>query len=110
MRYHYYTDNKSLVIATSTYAKKMVRGIAKCSPEDEFDLEKGKKLAKARLDLKIAEKREANAEKRFREAIVLVEEATDYMHKMENYVRESADATFIEAKNVAEIEEEFGIR
>lgn len=110
MRYHYYTDGKSMVIATSTYAKKIVRGIAKCSPEDEFDLEKGKDLARARLDLKIAQKRAENADRRFKEAIELTEFAADYMHRMENYLKESTEVVFAEARHLAEVEEEFGVK
>ena len=34
------TGNK--VICISTYAKKVVKGIAKCSPNDEFDLDNPK--------------------------------------------------------------------
>lgn len=34
---------------------KTIRAKAKCSPEDEFDVEKGKQLAKARLNVKIAQ-------------------------------------------------------
>ena len=45
------------VIAVSTYAGKTVRGIAICSPEDKFDIEFGKKLAAARCNEKVAEKR-----------------------------------------------------
>lgn len=34
---------------------KTIRAKAKCSPEDEFDVEKGKQLAKLRLNVKVAE-------------------------------------------------------
>ena len=49
------TNNK--VICISTYAKKVVRGVAKCSPNDNFDIEIGKRLAQLRCDEKIADKR-----------------------------------------------------
>ena len=45
------------VVAVSTFAKRMVRGVAKCDPRDEFDHKKGEALAIARCDLKVAEKR-----------------------------------------------------
>lgn len=51
----YHHDNE--VIAVSTFAKRMVRGVAKCDPRDEFDHKKGEALAIARCDLKVAEKR-----------------------------------------------------
>lgn len=54
-KYSYFTNNKDVVVAVTTYHQKKVRGIAKCNPEDVFDLEKGKKLAKARCDAKVAD-------------------------------------------------------
>jgi len=36
---------------------KPVRGVAKCAPNDEFDINKGKELAAARCNLKVAQKR-----------------------------------------------------
>lgn len=63
--YKYYTDNASIVVAVSTYAGKKVRGVAKCSSEDKFDLEKGKQLAATKCNLKIAEKRKKRANKKY---------------------------------------------
>lgn len=57
------TNNK--VIALSSYAGKTVRGVAKCHPNDVFDEEFGKKLAAARCNLKIAEKRHLRAKNRY---------------------------------------------
>lgn len=51
----YRHDNE--IVAVSTFAKRMVRGVAKCDPRDEFDHKKGEALAIARCDLKVAEKR-----------------------------------------------------
>lgn len=58
----YHHDNE--VIAVSTFAKRMVRGVAKCDPRDEFDHKKGEALAIARCDLKIAEKRMKRADEK----------------------------------------------
>lgn len=52
-----YIVNGNTVIAISTYAGKTVKGVAKCDPEDTFDLEKGKKLAAARCNEKVCRKR-----------------------------------------------------
>lgn len=57
MRYKFYTNGTNTVICKSTFAKKVVAGIAKCNPKDEFSLEYGKELAQARCDHKIAKKR-----------------------------------------------------
>ena len=58
----YHHDNE--VIAVSTFAKRMVRGVAKCDPRDEFDHKKGEALAIARCDLKVAEKRMKRADEK----------------------------------------------
>ena len=55
----YYAGNK--VIAVSTYGGQRVRGVAVCSKDDEFDVEKGKKLAAARCNAKVARKRHDRA-------------------------------------------------
>ena len=57
-KYSYFTNGKDTVVAVASYAGKRVRGVAKCSEMDEFDLEKGEKLAAARCNLKIAKMRE----------------------------------------------------
>ena len=64
-----YIVNGRTVIALSHYAGRTVRGVAKCSPEDEFDVEFGKKLAAARCDLKIAMKRRNRAAERYTNAM-----------------------------------------
>ena len=77
------SDNK--IICLSTYAKKVVRGIAKCSPNDNFDLEIGEKLAQLRCDEKIADKRRKRAEEKYFEAIKNLNDARDYFFAMEKY-------------------------
>ena len=59
-KYHYYTyrraDGAMVVKAVSTYAGQNIFGKAVCHPNDKFDLEKGKELAAARCNEKVAEK------------------------------------------------------
>lgn len=55
-KYQFYI-NGNKVIAVSSYEGRRVRGVAKCNPIDEFDLEKGKRLAAARCNAKVAERR-----------------------------------------------------
>ncbi len=81
------TDNK--IICLSTYAKKPVRGVAKCSPHDEFDFEIGAKLAKLRCDVKVCEKRLANARYRYSEAVDILNEAMKYYDSMWEYYMDS---------------------
>lgn len=88
MRYNYYAaDNK--IICVSHYAGKAVRGVAKCDPKDDFDVDAGKKLAQARCDQKISEKRVRRARERYEEALELVKEALTYKARMEAYLTES---------------------
>lgn len=84
-KYQYYTDGHSKVIATSTYAGKTVRGIAKCAPGDEFDLEIGKKIAAARCAVRVAKKRLARATKKTDEAYEAMNRARHYRDEMVNY-------------------------
>ena len=45
------------IIALSTYGGKVVKGKATCAPDDTYDEEIGKKLAAARCEVKVAQKR-----------------------------------------------------
>lgn len=79
----YHIDNK--IIALSTYAGKTVKGIAKCSPEDEFNVETGKSLAAARCNAKVAVKRVKNAQKEWSKAVQEHFKAERRMRKMAQY-------------------------
>lgn len=77
------------VIALSTFAGKTVRGVAICSENDEFDLEKGKELARARCNAKIAHKRFKRAEEEYACAYEIFTEARKYIDKYANYYTDS---------------------
>ena len=103
MRYNYFVaDNK--VVCVSHYAGKAVRGIAKCDPKDEFNLDDGKDLAQARCDLKIADKRLKRSNDRYAEACALVEEAMAYKARMEDYQRESLDEYVVAKQKLVDLE------
>lgn len=67
MNFSFYTNNKNLVVAETVSNGKQYKGVARCAPDDDFELEFGKKLAAARCELKIHKDRakehltEANA-------------------------------------------------
>lgn len=83
--YKYYTgDNK--VIAVTTYAGKTVRGIAKCDPRDKFDIDLGRELARARADVKVAEKRYDRASHKVDEALYARDEAERRVDDMYAYL------------------------
>ena len=83
-KYKFYT-NGSRVIAVSTYAGKIVRGVAVCHVDDTFSLEKGKKLAALRCAEKIARKRLNRAEHKVDEAYWAHVDAEFYLDKMIDY-------------------------
>lgn len=95
MRYHTYTNNKDLVVVTSTYAGKVVRGVAKCSPNDEFRLETGEALAKARCDEKVAWLRRQRALGKYREVMNEINKLEKHLSKMERYFDDSDEEYFV---------------
>ena len=83
-RVHVDSDAK-VVVATSTYAGKTVRGVARCHPNDEFDMDKGIQLAVYRCNLKVAAKRQARAARKVKEAKLALYEAQVFLDKMLDY-------------------------
>ena len=76
--YKYKIDEKKrTIVAMSTFAGKVIAGVARCAPSDEFDIETGKKIAAARCSVKVAEKRM----KRARLCYEIAVEAADYWNK-----------------------------
>lgn len=92
-KYAFFKDEsgKDTVCARSTYAGKTVKGYAKCDPRDEFDIEKGKKLAAARCNLKIAEKRKMRAGNKYIQASVEADQAAEYFDRMKQYFMDADD-------------------
>lgn len=87
-KYRFYT-NGNRIIAVSTYAGKTVRGVAICHPEDNFNLETGKKLAAARCNEKIAAKRLDRASKKAMQAGLDVETAKKHLADMQEYYNDA---------------------
>lgn len=93
------------VIALSTYAGKVVKGTAKCLETDEFSLEAGKKLAAARCDAKVCDKRVRRARKKLTEVgkkLSSINELYDKMYRyyddaLEEAIRSSVRLTSIES-------------
>ena len=89
-RYNYVViPEKKKVVAYSSYAGQSVRGVAKCAPEDEFDVEFGKKLAAARCNVKVARKRFHRALERRDAAWERYTESEVQLMKEEDYVDDS---------------------
>ena len=84
-------QNPTKVIVLSTYAGKNVRGIAKCSPNDEFDVDIGRTLAQLRCDEKIAAKRVDRAKAKVAIAREEFARAAKFLSDMEEYYCVSLD-------------------
>lgn len=104
-KYTYFVaDKQKKVVAVSTYAGKIVRGVAKCDPRDEFSVEDGKKLAAARCAVKIAKKRNANANAQKKKAYNELVAKQNRLQKMNDYVDDSRRALNAANNELAAIE------
>jgi hypothetical protein len=77
------------VMAISTYGGRTVRGVASCAVGDEFSLDRGKELAAARCNLKVAQKRLKRAKSRKEDAMLDLRQAHIQADKMTSYVADS---------------------
>lgn len=97
--YKYVVIPGEKVIAISTYAGRTVKGVAKCHPNDTFDVEFGKKLAAARCNEKISYKRLTRAVNKYWEANYESIAADKKVKRMRDYVLD-AGATHEEAQRI----------
>lgn len=84
-KYKVYHAGDNKIVVTCRYAGKTVRGVAKCSPCDTFDAQKGEDLARLRCDKKVAEKRVARANAAYAEALSALAAAQQRVDKMVEY-------------------------
>ena len=89
-KYHFYHNPDSgSVVCTTMYKGQMVRGIAKCDPEDEFNIDFGKKLAYLRCKAKFARKKFKHALRVERDAFVAANRAKYNLDKACEFVSDS---------------------
>ena len=106
--YKYKIDEaKRTIVAMSTFAGKVVAGVAHCDPNDEFVIDDGKKLAAARCSVKIAEKRMKRANECYAWAKECVEYWTAELEKMAHYKEDSTAAFEAAYDALTNIEESF---
>ena len=103
MRYRFFTDDKNTTYVVTSYAGKPVRAKAKCNPGDGYNKAYGEDLALARVDVKVAEKRYANAQKKYNEAMEAAFRANKYLHDMEDYLNDAAYALDQAHDNLSDI-------
>lgn len=99
---HTRKDGRVEVIAISTFAGKPVRGKAICAKDDTFDEEKGKLLAAARCNDKIAAKRYNRAKQKLAEAEKAVADAAKFYDAMRHYQEDAFLAKLNASKIVKE--------
>ena len=106
-RYKFFVVN-NMVVAVSSFAGHRVRATAKCDPRDKFDLEKGKRLAAARCNLKVAEKRRKHAHKQYLDLMREYQELAERVHSKRKYFSDSclkeSEAIFALEKTIKEME------
>ena len=105
-KYKFYTHGNR-VIAVSTYGGRTVRGVAVCADGDNFDIEKGKRLAAARCNMKIAEKRAARAHRKWNEAARACGVAEAHYEKMNTYYDDALEAVDKAMQEIEALEAEF---
>ena len=93
------------VIALSTYAGKVVKGTAKCLETDEFSLEDGKKLAAARCDAKVCDKRVRRAKKKLLEVSKKIDGLEEIHRKMFKYYTDALEEEIKSNKRLDEIQQ-----
>lgn len=89
-RYQTYLAGEKKIIVVSRYAGKVVRGVAKCAPDDAFDQAKGEKLARLRCDEKISEKRVARSREAYADACAALVKAQKRVAAMKEYMDDAA--------------------
>lgn len=104
--YNYVDAGRPTVVAVSTYAGKTVRAKAKCHDSDPYSEEKGKQLAAARCNHKIAMKRTKRAERKMKEALIQLDAAEAYYRRMREYFNDSATAEAFAQNEVRCLESE----
>ena len=90
--YHATRNGQKQVIAVSTYAGKVVRGRATCSPEDNYNEIAGRELAAARCNEEISRRRYLRAIECFTIAREEVEEKIAHYENMGKYVDDAQKA------------------
>ena len=97
-------NGSNQVIAISTYGGKVVKGVATCSPEDNYEFTTGMELAAARCARKIAYKRYKRAEMKRAEAKRQLIEAQAFFDKMNEYLYDAATEIAETENHIADLE------
>lgn len=91
MKHYKFFKSPAIIVAIRSFGNKEIKGIAKCSPNDTFDEDIGRKLAILRCDKKLAKAKLKEAELNLKKAdkmithyIKVYSEANSYFAKCKN--------------------------
>jgi hypothetical protein len=109
-KYHFYHNaDNGTIVCTTMYKGQMVRGIAKCSPEDNFDIETGKKLAYLRCKEKFSRKKLRRARSAYEESVIVEARAKNNLNKAVDFVNDSNYQLELATNELINFENELGI-
>ena len=98
-KYHfYYHEANRTIVCTTMYKGQMVRGIAKCNPEDTIDIDTGKNLSYLRCYEKYSRKKAHHARKAYNEAVIAKAIMDNKFRKATDFVNDS-EYQLVAAKN-----------
>jgi hypothetical protein len=107
-QFHYNSENK-MIICTTTYKGQTIRGVAKCGPDDEFNMAIGKKLAYLRCRQKFAKKKLKRALKAHEDAVKVEAKAKNNLYKATEFVNDSDCQLETATDELTNFERELGI-
>lgn len=98
-KYHFYSNAANgTVVCMTLYKGKIVRGTAKCSPEDDFDIAIGKRLAYLRCRQKFFKKKFKQARNVYGEAVIENARAINNLYKARDFMND-AETQYTNANN-----------
>ena len=109
-KYNFYHNvDTRTVVCTTMYKGQTIRGVAKCDPEDEFNLEVGKMLSYLRCKQKFACKKLKHAYQSYDEARKMVEKAINNRDKILDFVEDADYQYEMASANLWNFEQKLGI-
>lgn len=105
-KYHFYHNKDTgTIVCTTMYKGQMVRGVAKCSPDDNFDLDTGKRLAYLRCRLRYMKKKAKRANAVYKEAVIAEAKARDRLQHMIEFVQDAEEQIQTAANELLKFED-----
>ena len=100
----YYNKDEKTLICTILYKGKTIRGIAKCDPDDEFNIDTGKKLAYLRCRQKLLVKKVKHSSKVEDDATAALEKAKVNMQKASKFYADATSQLYDITNSLRELE------